>query len=136
MPQEVAIPMDSVMVDASYGTLSFRGKVDRTDRGNALEYRIHIDVTFHPRGSVNRTAVVDLQECRFVASVPGDHNGPWKVLHEESRPVSIHLTQDGETAHLPDLTYRLSKAIAAEARSVGLAVDDGHRMWPIPVNLQ
>ena len=135
-PEAVATPIDSIAVDASYGTLSFRGRVDRLDRGSEFEYRTHIDVTFHPAERVNRTPVVDLRECRFVASIPSDDNGPWKMLHEESRPVSVHLAQDGEVAHLPDFTFHLAKAIAAQARRVGLGVDDGHFLWPIPVNLQ
>ncbi len=131
-----ATPMDSIAVDVSYGTLSFRGKVDRAESGSEFEYRTHIDVTFHPDQRLNHTLVVDLRECRFVASVPGDDNGPWKMLHQESRPIVVHLTEDGQTAHLPDLTFRLPRAIAAQARRVGLAVLDGHLMWPIPVDLK
>ena len=135
-PESVAKPMESVQVDASYGTLSFRGRIDRADYGSDVEYRLHIDVTFHSAEQINSTSVIDLRECRFVASVPADSSGPWKMLHVESRPISVHLTQDGETAQLPELTFRLRKAVAAQARRVGLAVNDGHFMWPIPVNLQ
>ena len=135
-PESVAKPMESVQVDASYGTLSFRGRIDRADYGSDVEYRLHNDVTFHSAEQINSTSVIDLRECRFVASVPADSSGPWKMLHVESRPISVHLTQDGETAQLPELTFRLRKAVAAQARRVGLAVNDGHFMWPIPVNLQ
>ena len=135
-PENVARPMESVPVDASYGTLSFRGRIDRADYGSDVEYRMHVDVTFHSAEQINHTPVIDLRECRFVASVPADSSDPWKMLHMESRPISVHLTQDGETAQLPELTFRLQKAVAAQARRVGFAVDDGHLMWPIPVNLQ
>jgi hypothetical protein len=136
-PTPALTPLDPVLVDASYGTLSFHGTVGRFDNGSEFEYRTHIGVTFHPNARVNRTSVVNLREWRFVASVPGDDaNGPWKMLYQDSSPMSIHLAQDGDTAHLPDITFRLSKATVAHAQQVGLSVDDGHMLWPIPVNLQ
>ena len=133
---DTSSPVDSLQVDASYGTLSFRGRIDRIDRGSEYEYRPHIDVTFHSNGTVNRTPVVNLLAYRFAATVPGEANGPWQSLHEESRPISIHLTEDNQTAHLPELRFRLPKTIAANARHVGLAVVDGHFMWPIAVELK
>jgi hypothetical protein len=132
----VATLLAPVPVDASYGTLSFHGTIERADNGSEFEYRTRIDATFHPTARVNQTPLVDLREWRFVASVPADTNGPWKLLYQDSSPISVRLTQDGESAHLPDITFRLPKAIAAQARRVGLSVDDGHLMWPIPVNLQ
>jgi len=132
----VPTPTTSFAVDTSYGTLSFHGTIDRADRGSDFEYRTHLDVTFHPDRNVNRTPTVDLIGCRFGASIPGNDNGPWRMLHEETLPISVHLTRDGETAHLPDLRFRLSKAIAAQARSVLIGVLEGHLLWPIPVHLQ
>src|ERR1700751_1034687 len=129
-------PTYSFAIDTSYGTLSFHGSIDRADRGSDYEYRTHLDVTFHPDRRVNHTPVVDLIACRVVASIPGKENEPWQMLHEETRPISVNLTQDGQTAHLPDLSFRLSKAIVARARRVGLAVLDGRLMWPIPVHLE
>jgi|SRR5215831_4649680 len=128
-------PTSSFAVDTSYGTLSFKGTIDRADRGADYEYRPHLDVTFHPNRQVNRTPIVDLVAYRFVASVPGKENGPAQMLHEENREISIRLTQDGQTAHLPDLRFRLSKAIAAQAHWVGLGVLDERLLWPIPVRL-
>ena len=66
---------------------------------------------------------------------------PWRARtivqpHDDTRPISIHLSEEGQTAHLPDFSFRLSKAIAAQAHTVGLAVLDGRLMWPIPVHLQ
>ena len=135
-PSTEPTPINSFNVDTSYGTLSFRGSVDRVDRGREYEYLTHIDVTFHPDRTVNRTPVVNLIACRFVASVPGDDKGPWQMLHEETRPISVYLSRDGQTAHLPELRFRLSKAIAAQARAVGLGLLDGRLMWPIPVRFQ
>lgn len=135
-PKPAAISMSPVVIDTSYGTLSFHGTIERADNGSEIEYRPHIDVTFHPNAAVNRTPVVELRAWRFVATVPGDDNGPWKTLYEDSSPISVRLTRDGESAHLPDITFRLSKETAAQSRVVGLAVHDGQMMWPIPVSLQ
>lgn len=135
-PRLVTTALEPVAIDASYGTLTFHGTVARADNGSEFEYRTHIDVTFHPNERVNRTPVVDLREWRFVATVPGEANGPWKALYEDSSPITVRLTRDGESAHLPDITFRVSKTIAAQAQRVGLGVDDGHFLWPIPVNLQ
>lgn len=123
-------------VDTSYGTLSFRGAIDLAERGSEYEYRTHLDVTFHSNRRVNRVPIVDLIAWRFAATVPRDDSGPWRALHEESRPIIVRLTQDGQTAHLPDETFHLPKTLVAEARLVGVAVLDGHFMWPIPVNLK
>ena len=129
-------PTSSFEINASYGTLSFRGMVDRTDLGHEYEFQTHIEITFHPGERVNHTPVADLQDCRLVASVPQDSIGPWKVLYQESHSIRVRLTQEGQMAHLPILTFRLPKAIAARAQQVGLAVTDGHLMWPIPVPLR
>ena len=126
----------SFQVDTGYGTLSFRGRIDRSDRGTVYVYTVHLDVTFHPGARFNRTAVADLRECRLVATVPRDGGGPWDALADESRPISVRLVQDGQAAQLPELTFRLAKDIVARARHVGLAVTDGHMMWPIAVDLQ
>lgn len=130
------IPRDTFTVDASYGTLSFQGMIERVDRGNEYEYRPHIDVTFHPDRPVNRVPVADLVGYRLVATVPPNDSGPWQLLHEETHPIIIRLTRAGETAHLPETSFHLSKTIAARARRVGMGVLDGHLLWPIPVNLQ
>src|SRR5215813_13898220 len=129
-------PKYSFAIDTSYGTLSFHGTIDRVDRGSNYEYRPHIDVTFHPDRPVNRTPEVNLIAWRFVASIPAADEGPWRMLYEEHHPINVHLSQEGQTAHLPDTRFRLSKDIAAQARVVGFAVLDGRRMWPIPVHLQ
>jgi hypothetical protein len=129
-------PTSSFEIKASYGTLSFWGTVDRADLGHEYEFQTHIEVTFHPDERVNHTPVADLQDCRLVASVPQDSIGPWQVLYQESHPIRVRLTQDGQMEHLPVLTFRLPKTIAARAKQVGLAVTDGHFMWPIPVPLQ
>ena len=126
----------SFQVDTGYGTLSFHGRIDRSDHGLDYIYRVHLDVTFHPGARFNRTIVADLRECRLVATVPPDTGGPWPALADVSRSISVRLVQDGQTAHLPELTFRLPKAIVAKARHVGLAVTDGHLMWPIAVELQ
>ena len=135
-PSSEPAPARTFDVNASYGTLSFRGTIDRVDRGNEFEYRTHIDITFHPGRTVNLVPAANLIACRFVASVPSGGGGPWQILHEETRPISISLSHDGQTAHLPDVRFRLSKIIAAQAREVGVAVLDGRFMWPIPVHLQ
>lgn len=129
-------PTQSFAVDTSYGTLSFHGTIDRADRGSEYEYRTHLDVTFHPDRPINRTPVVDLIAYQFVASVPAGANEPVHLLHEETRPISVHLERAGQSAHLPDMRFRLSKATVAQAHAVLIGVLDGHWLWPIPVYLQ
>jgi hypothetical protein len=129
-------------INTKYGTVTFRGAVERTELPGEFEFLAQINVTFTPDkdpdggGPVNQTEIVDLRFCELVATIWSGKKEPAEVLYRESHPVAIRLTKNGEAAQLPDLRFRVSKSIAARATHIGLGVTDGKLLWPIAVELK
>jgi len=134
--QEPSSKPVTIDIDCAYGTLGFRGTVERIDLGQEYEFRTHIAITFRPSERTNRTPVADLRLCELVATVPGEPGTRASVLSRETQAIAVVLREDGETKPMPDLTFRLPKSIAAQARHVGLGVTDGRILWPIPTELR
>jgi len=130
-------------VDCDYGTLAFKGRVERTDLGDQYKYRIQIAIAFLP-GEIdakgytmtNRTKVADLKTCELVATEFVEQGKPYKLIQREWRPISIRLTESGELGVLPDLEFFMPKTAVENATHVGLAVVGGGLAWPIPVELK
>ena len=127
----------SLEIDGDYGTLAFRGTVERIDMGDEYEFRPHIEITFKRVDDVNPTTFADLRLCALVATIPNDSDPsqPAKVLYRQSKEIAVMLSEEGDTKRLPDLSFRMSKSVLAEATHVGLYVSDGRVMWPIPGEL-
>lgn len=129
-------------VNTEYGTLAFRGAVERTELQDAFEFLAQIEIMFLPgevrngHTVVNRTKVADLSNCELVATIWSGKNEPAEVLYRESYPIAISLSEYGETAWLPDLRFRVAKSIAARATHIGLSVTDGRLLWPVAVELK
>jgi hypothetical protein len=129
-------------VNAEYGTLAFRGKIERTDTGSQYLFRVQLAVVFFPGETLNgytmtnRTKVADLKSCELVATQKVADNQPYKMLQRETRSIDIRLTEFGEMGVLPDMEFALSKSIVAGADHVGLAVIGGGLAWPVPMELK
>ncbi len=129
-------------VRTEYGTLAFRGHVERKDLGDSYEFRPRIDITFRPaefrNGYIvtNRTPFADLRWCSLVATIYRQGDKRAQVLYRERLPITILLVKDGETKPLPDLKFRLAKVVSDEATHVGLSVSDGNLLWPIQRELK
>ncbi len=123
-------------VDGNYGTLGFKGTVERFDLGGEYEYRPHISITFLPNEQTNRTPIANLVMVRLVATKPGPERDRAILLSSESESIAVFLSQDGETKTMPDVVFRLPKSIVAEAAHVVLGVTDMRLLWPIPVELK
>lgn len=137
-PQAQPAPTRVFNVDRTYGTLEFRGQIERFDAGDDYEFRPHLTATFRPNATVNRPQIpgaVDLRLWQLVATItyPGERAD---ILHRDVQAISVLLSDDGETHPLPDLLFRLPKKIAAAATHIGLAVSDGRLLWPIAVELK
>ena len=83
-------------IDTQYGTLSFRGSVDRVDNG--LKYVIHtrLSLTFDKTQGVNRTDRIDLATLALVATrKTGTKNSSTEVLYREGSNDfgAIHQTR-------------------------------------------
>jgi hypothetical protein len=131
-------PKQSVIqVDRAYGTLEFRGHIERLDIGDEYEFRPHLSVTYRANASVNRpsASVIDLTICQLAATIPRPGR-PADVVHRDVQSISVLLTADGETRPLPELLFRLPESAASAAGHVGLGVSDGKLLWPIGVELK
>jgi hypothetical protein len=131
-------------VDCEYGTLSFKGRVERTDIGDQYKYRVQIAVVFLPAEftpdgytMTNRTKVADLKFCDLVATEFVEEGKPYKLLARDYRPIALRLTESGEVGTLPDLEFLMPKSAVDVASHVGLGVSgSGNIYWPIPVELK
>jgi len=129
-------------VNAEYGTLAFRGKVERTEVRDQYKFRVQLAVVFFPGETLhgytmtNRTKVADLKSFELVATQKVADNQPYKMLQRETRSIDVRLTEYGEVGVLPDMEFSLSKSIADSADHVGLAVIGGGLAWPVPMELK
>ena len=131
-------------VDHDYGTLAFKGRIERTDLGDRYKYFIQIAVVFLPGELThdgytvtNRTKVADLKFCDLVATQKVEENKPYALLHREYHPIAIRLTESGEVGTLPDLEFLMPKSAVEAADHVGMGVTGSNNLyWPIPVELK
>ena len=126
-------------VDAAYGTLAFRGTVERVDVGDAYEYRPHIAITFRPNerpNQTNQTPIANLTMCVLSATIREEGNERPTVLSRQTEAITVLLSEYNETKLMPEVTFRLPMSIAAQAGHVLIGVTDGRLMWPIPVDLR
>jgi hypothetical protein len=132
-------------LNSEYGTIGFRDTAELIDLMDEDEYEfvVHLEVQYRPCESrngyivANRTPYVDLRMCEFVATkFPKKDYTQVKSLHRDSIPLSIKLVQRGEKALLPEVRFRISKAIYADATHVGLAVVGNGLAWPVPKELK
>ena len=124
-----------IAIEKSYGTLEFRGLVERAETADDYEFRTRLAVTFHPAEKINSVAVAQLQVAQLVATrMYGRERA--EVLHRDTHPIDVVLIDEGETKSLPELVFRLPKSIVATANHVGLGVSDGKLLWPVPTELR
>jgi hypothetical protein len=136
-PKVIAQQPASIPIESAYGTLAFRGTIRRAELETEYEFRVDLTVTFRPDEPVNRVPMVAIEACLLRATMPADRPGqPVTVLFERRQPVSVRLTDAGETKAMPRLIFRMPKSAAARATMVGLVVTDGRILWPITVGLK
>jgi hypothetical protein len=129
-------------VDCNYGTLSFKGRIERAEKGGQYKFRVQIAAVFFPGETqdghtrTNRTKIADLKSCELVATIVTGDDQPVQMLYREAHPIAIRLTESDEVGVLPDLEFTLAKEIADRATHVGLAVTDGRLLWPIAIELR
>lgn len=131
-------------VDHDYGTLAFKGRVERTDLGDRYKYFIQIAVVFLPGELThdgytvtNRTKVADLKFCDLVATQFVEEGKPYTQIHREYHPIAIRLTESGEVGTLPELEFLMPKSAVEAADHVGLGITGSNNLyWPIPVELK
>jgi hypothetical protein len=130
-------------VDCDYGTLAFKGRIERTDMGEKFRYRIQIATVFLPGETTpdgytmtNRTKVADLKICELVATSFVEEGKPYKLIQREWKPIAIRLTEYGEVGTLPEMEFFMPKSAVESASHVGFAVSGGGLAWPIPIELK
>lgn len=125
------VPLGAEPVDTSYGSLEFGGSIDLFERGEDLEYRARLEATFRSDAQVNRVQAAELSRYFLVATAPGAPGAPSVELSRDEESIAVTLSEDGETAPLPEHAFHIPKSVAEEAGQIRLAVSDGRIMWPI-----
>lgn len=128
-PEQVSLGV--VPVDAAYGSLEFNGSVDVFELGTDLEYRARLEATFRPEAEVNRVGTAALTRYFLVATAPGAPGTPSEELGRDEESITVTLSEEGQSAPLPEHTFRIPKSVANDAGRIRLAVSDGRIMWPI-----
>jgi len=124
-------------IDTQYGTLSFRGSVDRVDNGSKYVIHTRLRLTFDKTQGVNRADRIDLTTLALVATrKTGTNNSPTEVLYRRAQTISAQFTKQGDALDLPELEFTIDKAIVEKATFVGLNVSDGKILWPIAMDLR
>ena len=124
-----------IAVEQSYGTLEFRGLVERSETADDYEFRTRLGVTFHPGESINRVTVAQLKVVQLVATRKYG-TARAELLHRDAQPIDVVLSDEGETRSLPEMVFRLPKSIAATVNHIGLGVSDGKLLWPVATELR
>lgn len=132
-------------LNSEYGTVGFKGTAERIELADegAYEFLVRLEVQFRPGETrngyivTNRTPYVELRRCEFVATkFPQKDRSQASTLQRDTIPISIKLVQKNEKALLPEIRFRISKAIYEDATHVGLAVVGDHLAWPVPKELK
>jgi hypothetical protein len=124
-------------IDTRYGTLSFRGTVDKVDNGSKYVIHTRVSLTFDKTQGVNRADRIDLTTLALVATrKTGTKNSPTEVLYRSAQTISAQFTKQGDALDLPELEFTIDKAVVEKATFVGLNVSDGKILWPIAVDLR
>jgi hypothetical protein len=126
------LPQDgTVAIDSTYGTLRFVGSVERIDRGQDYEFRAAVDAVFQAGAEVNRVEVARLTRYFLEARTDPPEGEPAETIYRDEKAIDVVLSEDGETAPLPEVTFRLPRAVVALSPRLHLAVSSGGIMWPI-----
>ncbi len=83
--------------DTQYGTLSFRGSVDRVDNGSKYVIHTRLRLTFDKTQGLNRADRIDLTILALVATrKTGTNNSPTEVLYRRAQAISAQFTKQGD----------------------------------------
>jgi hypothetical protein len=124
-------------IDTAYGTLRYHGSVDCYEKGGAWVLYVRLRLTFDKTARVNHADRIDLTAMELVATrrLAGD-SLKVEPIHRVSRAITAQLLEDKDSQELPEIIFTVDKAKIENATYLGLAVTDGHRLWPISVTLR
>ena len=135
---QTTLPVNSTVIpiSTSYGTLAFDGEIRRVEFDDRYEFQTNLTVTFRAGEWLNQTPRVMLRTASLIAAARLEApNLPAKVLYKDAQTIDVVLNADGETKDLPPLTFHVTKGVATDAATLGLAVSDGRLLWPVTIAL-
>jgi hypothetical protein len=122
----------------AYGSLEFDGSVERVDFGEAWEFRVLLNATFHANTGPNMVPNVRLSTVRVsISPKSGTELRTAAAVARLIERVDVVLTIDGERVSIPPVVFRVLKADLEGAEYVGLGVIGNLRYaWPVSVDLR
>lgn len=128
---------DTVSLDGSYGTLSYKGVVERSIEGTNCKYTIkEIHFKYHVFGSINSTTKIPVTIEMVATIAPPSGTGSWDRIFEKAYPTTEVLTFTSPNATITNLTFIIPTDIVHKADHLGLDVTDGTMLWPIAEELK
>ncbi|TCZ77611.1 hypothetical protein [Lysobacter sp. N42] len=124
-------------LDGSYGSLAFKGQVERRIEGVNYVYSVQrLDLTFDPQAKSNATDRIINPSLRFVAIEEKGDGTPQKTLFESEVPIRARLNSSNRAVTVENLTFVVPRHAVESADHVGLAVVGERLMWPIETDLK
>ena len=122
-----------IKIDETYGTLAFKGWVERYDEGDNIRFVVKkLKLTFKPSGDVNRTLKIDAKHLLLIATVkPETGKGPWKRIYMKKSSIDKSLTTTSPHTEIINVEFTIPKSTMKQADRLGLGVTDGSLLWPV-----
>ena len=110
-------------LDGSYGSLAFKGQVERRIEGDNYVYSVgRLDLAFDPQAKSNATDRIINPSLRFVAIEEQGDGTPQQILFESEVPLRVTLNSSNRFASTENLTFVVPRHAVEGADHVGLAV--------------
>jgi hypothetical protein len=129
--------VDTINLDGSYGTLSYKGLLERSVEGTNFNYTIKkLDLKYHLFGSINATAKIPVTVELVATKRPPSENDPWERIFEKAYPTTDVLSFASPNATITNLVFLIPADLAQKADHLGLDVTDGRMLWPFDEELK
>ena len=124
-------------LNGSYGTLVYKGTVERVSNGSNYVYTVkNLVLTYSPFAQINMTDEIKVN-VEFVATTrPPSGEGPWKRIFVQTHQTSDVLHTSAPTLTIKEVSFTVPKDVVDKADSVGLTVTDGKILWPFAEELK
>ena len=128
---------DTINLDGSYGTLSYKGLIERTVEGTNSKYTVkELHLKYHLLGSINATTKIPVTVELVATKRPPSETGPWERIFEKAYPTTEVLTFTSPNATITNLAFLVPSDLAQKADHLGLDVTDGRMLWPFDEELK
>lgn len=124
--------MDKINLDGSYGTLKYKGVVERSLEKSDCRYTVkNLSLKYSVFSTLNMTKEIRVSVALVATQRPQSGEGSWKRIFEQTQKTGYVLTLTSPKATITNLVFTIPKEVVEQADHVGLSVTDGKFLWPI-----